>query len=213
MKKLLFTLLLFVCKEEITAQTFDEWFRQSKTQKKYLLQQIAALQLYTVYLQKGYSIAKRGLNTIGTITKSDLGLHSIFFNSLKTVNSNISHYAAIADIISLQLTIVQLSHGINALSKNSNDFTPFETRYISRVYNRVLMDCAASTDDLISLTTHDQLEMKDDERIRRMDEINRKMHDTYLFAKSFGNQTRVMAAARAKEKKDIINSRALNGLP
>ena len=40
------------------AQTFAEWFRQSATQKKYLLQQIAALQVYIGYVQKGYSIAK-----------------------------------------------------------------------------------------------------------------------------------------------------------
>lgn len=43
------------------AQTFDEWFRQKKTQKKYLVQQIAALKVYLGYLKEGYEIAQKGM--------------------------------------------------------------------------------------------------------------------------------------------------------
>ncbi len=57
--KRLFPLVLFALLHSsgTKAQTFDEWFRQSATQKKYLLQQIAGLQVYIGYVQKGYSIA------------------------------------------------------------------------------------------------------------------------------------------------------------
>ena len=37
----------------LSAQTTAEWFNQKATQKKYLIQQIAALQVYIGYLQKG----------------------------------------------------------------------------------------------------------------------------------------------------------------
>ena len=55
-----FTLLiLFVLAGGLSqAQTFNEWFRQKATQKKYLIQQIAALQVYLDYVQKGYAIAQ-----------------------------------------------------------------------------------------------------------------------------------------------------------
>lgn len=213
MKKLLLILLLFVFAQRVKAQTFDEWFKQSKTQKKYLVQQIAALQIYIGYMQKGYSIAKKGLSTIGTVQKEELNLHSIFFNSLKSINPNIRHYATIADIISLQLTIVRVSRHINALAQNNSAFNAAEISYISRVYNRLLLDCAASTDELIAVTKDNQLEMKDNERIRRINKIYLEMQDKYSFAQSFANQASVLAAARAKEKNNITTSRVLIGLP
>jgi len=47
MKKIfLFLLLVVSAGSNLQAQTFAEWFQQKKTQKKYLLQQIAALQVY-----------------------------------------------------------------------------------------------------------------------------------------------------------------------
>ena len=54
---------MVLCAENLFAQTLAEWVSQKVTQKKYLLQQIAALQVYSGYLSKGYSIAKDGLNT------------------------------------------------------------------------------------------------------------------------------------------------------
>lgn len=58
-------------------QTFHEWFRQKKTQKKYLIQQIAALKVYLGYVQKGYSIAQKGLTTVSNIKKGNFDLHCI----------------------------------------------------------------------------------------------------------------------------------------
>ncbi len=57
------TVLLF---QSANAQTWDEWFKQKKTQKKYLVQQIAALRVYLDYLKKGYTVVHNGLNTIIT---------------------------------------------------------------------------------------------------------------------------------------------------
>ena len=57
MKKLFLFLLL-------TALMMTDLYGQLK-QRKVLLQQIAALKVYTDYAQKGYSEAKKGLTTIG----------------------------------------------------------------------------------------------------------------------------------------------------
>ena len=58
MKKLLILSTMVLCADNLSAQTVAEWFRQKATQRKYLLQQIAALHVYSGYLSKGYSIAK-----------------------------------------------------------------------------------------------------------------------------------------------------------
>ena len=67
MKKCFLCIVLLITTILCNAQGLSEWFNQKATQKKYLLQQIAALQVYIGYLQKGYSIAKTGLTTIGNI--------------------------------------------------------------------------------------------------------------------------------------------------
>src|SRR5690606_229293 len=102
MKKLLAIAIVLFCSENLSAQTFAEWFQQKSTQKKYLVQQIAALQLYSGYLSKGYSIAKNGLNTIKSIKDGDILQHDNYFNSLTTVNPQIKRYQKVADILALQ---------------------------------------------------------------------------------------------------------------
>jgi hypothetical protein len=70
------------------AQTpnWNEWFRQKKTQLKYLAEQIAALKVYLEYLKKGYDVAQKGLSTIELIKSGSFSLHKDYFNSLKQVS-------------------------------------------------------------------------------------------------------------------------------
>ncbi|MCA6438992.1 MAG: hypothetical protein IM581_03630, partial [Chitinophagaceae bacterium] len=89
------------------AQTTDEWLNQKSTQKKYLLQQIAALQVYIGYAKKGYTVVTSGINTIRNIKNGDLNLHRDFFNRLKNVNPAIRRYAKVADIIAYQVKIIK----------------------------------------------------------------------------------------------------------
>lgn len=213
MKKTLLMLLLFLLAAgSLQAQTFSEWFRQKKTQKKYLLQQIAALQVYIEYAQKGYKIAKEGLTTIGGFTKGEFNLHGDYFNSLKMVNPEIKQYAKIADIIAMQLKIVQDYNRSYGQISRSNAFNADELDYIRRVFSRLLDDCEETLDELIAVTTNGKLEMKDDERMARIDMLYLDMQDKYTFSQSFSNDAKTLAAARAKENTDVQTSRALQGI-
>lgn len=57
MKKISIILFIMFFVNRSHAQTWDEWFNQKSTQKKYLLQQIAAFEAYLSYAKKGYDIA------------------------------------------------------------------------------------------------------------------------------------------------------------
>ncbi len=213
MKKTLIMLLLFLSAVgSVQAQTFSEWFRQKKTQKKYLLQQIAALKVYIEYAQKGYKIAKEGLTTIGGFTKGEFNLHGDYFNSLKMVNPEIKRYAKVADIIAMQQKIVQDYNRSYGQISRSNAFNADELDYIRRVFNRLLDDCEEILDELIAVTTNGKLEMKDDERMARIDKLYLDMQDKYTFAQSFSNDAKTLAAAKTKENTDVQTSRALQGI-
>lgn len=205
-------MLLGIFARGAKAQTFEEWFQQKKTQKKYLLQQIAGLQVYIGYLQKGYSIAKNGLTAIGDFKNGEFNLHSDYFNSLKNVNPRIKSYARVADIISVQVKIVQTYHQVYSQAKKSNAFTTDEINYLYRVFERLTDDCNANIDELIMLTTSGKLEMKDDERLQRIDALYNDMQDKYTFAKSFSNEAMELAAARIKAKNDVQTSRVILGI-
>ncbi len=213
MKKILLFLLLFVSvASNLRAQTFAEWFQQKATQKKYLLQQIAALQVYIGYAKKGYKIAKEGLNTIGKFTKGEFDLHTDYFNSLKTVNPEVKRYAKVADIIALQVKIVQNCNWTQRRLNSSDAFSGDELAYIGRVFRRLLDDCAQTIDELVTITTDGKLEMKDDERMKRIDQLYLDMQDKYTFSQSFSNDAKSLAASRVREKTDVQTSRALHGI-
>lgn len=213
MKRMSLLLVVFMSvASNLQAQTFGEWFQQKATQKKYLLQQIAALQVYIGYAKKGYKIAKEGLNTIGGFTRGEFNLHTDYFNSLKTVNPEIKRYIKIADITRLQIKIVQNYNRTQRQLNSSNAFSGDELAYVSRVFSRLLDDCAQTIDELITITTGGKLEMKDDERIKRIDQLYLDMQDKYTFSQSFSNDAKSLAASRIKEKTDVQTSRALHGI-
>lgn len=204
--------LLLSATQSIYAQTWDEWFKQKATQKKYLLQQIASLQLYVDYLSQGYSIAKKGLHAIQDIKNGDFNLHSDYFSSLESVSPKIKSYTWTIEIISLQINISKKIISTIKDCKESNQLTKTEFGYIKDVFKEVLNDCAEIIDLLNHLLIDNQLSMKDDERIAAIDRICAEMQDNYAFTVSFGNSTKVLCAQRDHEKQELLIEQKLNGL-
>lgn len=186
-------------------------YAQAK-QAQVLLKQIAALQIYIGYAQKGYSVAKKGLNTIGDFKRGEFNLHTDYFNSLKTVNPKIKKYARVAEIISLQVKIIKSYSTIYGQVQQDDLFHGDEVDYIKRVFDRLIENCDDNLEELITITTDGQLEMKDDERMKRIDAIYQNMLENHTFCENFSNQTRLMSLSRTKDTKDVTTSRALRGI-
>ena len=212
MRRLVLFILVLISVKVCNAQTFEEWFKQRKTQKKYLIEQIAALQMYVGYVQKGYSIAKKGLTTIGTIKMGDFNLHSDFFSSFKNVNPSIRNYAKVADIIAYQTKIIQTYKAAYKQAQSISLFSSGEIDYIYKVFTNLITYSTADIDELIKVITANQLKMKDDERLKRIDAIHTSIQDKYSFAESFAEDARVLAINRTKEKNNIEASRRLYGI-
>lgn len=213
MKKCLVILsILITFGSAARAQTFSEWFKQKKTQKKYLVQQIAALQVYIGYVKKGYKIAQQGLTAIGDFKNGEFNLHQDYFNSLKNVNPSVQHYDKVAAIIALETETVKNCHNTFKHVRGSGAFAENEVSYISKVLRRLMDDCADITGELITLITSGELEMKDDERLERIDRLYVSMQDDYTFMKHFDSQISILAVNRHKEKKDTKVNQELYGI-
>jgi hypothetical protein len=211
MKTLLIITMLFVsiwCR----AQTVAEWMSQKKTQIRYLLEQIVANKVYIEYVGKGYSIARKGLNTIQNIKKGDFDLHRDFIGSLSNVNPKIKSYTRVADIIAYQLRIVKNAGTVVKNLRESNQFSTDELDYSKAVFDRLLEDCLKNMDELFLIITSVELKMKDDERIKRIDRLYLDMQDKYSFCQSYSEECSVLAIQRLSEQFEITRSKQLNGL-
>lgn len=180
-------------------------------QREALLKQIAAFKMYIEYAQKGYSIAQKGLRTIGDFKRGEFNLHTDYFNSLKRINPEIKNYSRVAEIIILQVKILKSYSRIIRQVRKDDLFHGNEVAYIKRVLERLIENCDGTLEDLIVIVTAGKLEMKDDERMKRIDALYQNMLESYAFCEDFSNQTRLMSLSRGKEVRDVKTSRALQG--
>ena len=195
---LTFALVTAAISHYASAQTFAEWFSQKKTQKKYLLQQIAALQVYSGYLKTGYSIAKGGLGSIGGYVGSEYGLHGSYYTHLKSVNSAVKGNPQVNGIIRWQQDILKQTAAI----KKQTGLTATESSYVNKVCQAVLSDCDARLQDLQIVLSDNKVEMSDEERIRQIARLHEAMQDNYRFAASFQSQLLLYVRNKIQEQND-----------
>lgn len=202
MKKLLVGYFLLSCFYCSQAQTWDEWFRQRKTQIKYLRQQIVGLQVYIELAQKTYKIADEGLTIIGKIKDGDFSLHRDFFDALKAVNPRIAKSAQVGDMVALQAKILQLQDRNMRHALGSEWLSATEAEYIVRVNKRLLQATKDNIEELFALVTSGQYELSDDERIKRIEALHKSMQEKYGFVQWFSDQAGLVAANRRREKQE-----------
>lgn len=183
--------------------------QQKKKQIKVLEQQIAANKVYIDYLEKGYSIAHNGLEVIQNIKKGDLDLHFNFFDSLKKVNPKIKSWAKVADIIAYQFRIIKVTQQTIQDIKETKQFTDDELNYCKAVFDNLLEECLKNIDELVMILTDGNLEMKDDERMKRIDRLYTDMQDKYSFSSSFSEEMGVFSAQRLSEQVEVDMSKKI----
>lgn len=201
MKKIMI-LLLFVCAEA----------HAQKPKHKRLIEQIAALQVYIGYAQQGYGIANKGLTTVRNIKNGDFNLHRDFISSFKKVNPKIKGYAKVADIIALQLRIISAIKECLKGVKEANQFSNTEIDHCAMVFQNVLNASLENIEQLLEIITDGEFQMKDDERLKRIDALYTDMQDKYAFSSSFSEEMAVLTVQRMHHRADIELSKRLNGL-
>lgn len=187
------TVMLLFLAVGAQAQTFAEWFSQGKTQKKYLLAQIEALNMYSNYLRKGYTVAKGGLGSITGYVGDEFKLHTAYYNRLKTADPALKNNAQVKEIIGWQQDIIKLT-------SNWNEVQPTK--------NALLKDCEAQLTELSSVISG-KTEMSDAERLQQIEAIHAAMLSNLHFAANFNVQLKRYAI---QQQQEINNANTLKGL-
>lgn len=198
MKTTTIILTIMIMWLNVSGQTFNEWFKQKKTQRKYLVEQIAALRVYLDYTKKAYSVVHRGLTTIENIKNGDFNLHRDFFASLKNVNPAIANSAKVADIIAFQIEITRQMRDIYRFCQHNESFSLDEVRYIAKIHSNLLFLTDASVSELLTIIRNDTSELTDDERIKRLNGVYDELNDACGFVQALKSDVSILAMARAK---------------
>lgn len=203
-------LISFVQIKNVSAQgsLLKEWFGQKKTQREYLMNQIAALQVYIEYAKKGYRIYDKGLNLIGSFKDGEFNLHEDFFLSLKVINPEVARYGKVAATVQLQYNM--LRHCQRTLKDvKTLDLPAAKKEYINQVLNRFLKDSDDLIEELLILTTTSKLELTDDQRLSRIDKLYYEMEDRYIAVQHFREDILLVEQSKSTERKNIETHKAL----
>lgn len=205
---LLVSCLLILVSTRSKAQTFAEWFSQKKTQIKYLTQQIAALEQYRKDVEQGYRIEHSGWNGIDSWVKDELDLHSAYYNSLKTVNPVIKDDWQIDSIITYAQSIPLWFDHLNGLTTLDGG----THNYIDKVKAIVLNETDKDLSELQLIITDDRIQLADDERIKRLDNIYSRVKEKRVFTQSFCGAVRMLIIQRNSELNDINTLKGIYGI-
>lgn len=208
MKKVMSLLVLLVILQTVQAQTWSEWFKQKKTQIKYLTQQIIALKMYAGYLEKGYEIAKDGLTVINDIKNGDFNVHNRYFQSLKQINIGVKDEKKLNAIFRLRGLIEVESASVRKVLRSDNSFPETDIIYAKKVIARLSELADADVDHLQVLMEKGGLEMKDDERWKRIEQVLEEMTDKYAFIRYFGNEVKTLVVQREREQVEVERLKA-----
>lgn len=189
-------------------QSFSEWFRQKKTQKKYLVKQIVALNFYAGNIKKGYDIASGGLEMVRGFTSGEFNLHNTFISSLKNVSPAVRNHVKVAEIIALQIFISKAFNGI----QRSDTLNRSNQNYVQDVRDKVMEECSKDLEELLLVIGSGKMEMTDDQRLERLEKVYTAMRDKSAFTQSFCNQAGILIRQRENEQQLINQIRNSYGI-
>lgn len=199
MKNTLYIVACILVNLSATAQTSNEIFDQKKTQRRYMVEQLAALKVYAGYLKKGYTVARDGIGTVRKISDGEFSLHRDFIGSLKTISPVVRRNAKLAEILTMQVEILTT---FSTLRKTPG-LQATDLNYVLEVKKRVVDDLDEFLDELIKVTTPAAYQMEDEDRIARINTLHAKVVDAYQFSGSFAADVRTLGASRLKEQHSI----------
>lgn len=211
MKVLVMITVLLTCKSVI-GQTTQEWTQQKKTQIRYLVEQIAALQIYAKYLKTGYDIVQKGHNLIGDIKEDNFNDHSSYFGSLKLVKLPLKNQQKIQLIAGLLTRIEERLNDLYSYCSAQPEFQQHESTYIGKVRDNMILKCEIQIERINALISDGILQMNDEERISRIDNILEEAEVMNSFTQSFVNGTKLLRIQRSKEKGEVMKSRKFSGI-
>jgi hypothetical protein len=167
--------MTFLFTEFASAQTLDEWFKQKKTQRKYLMLQIAKLQLHIEKVRQGYKIIKDGLNLVGQIKDGDFKIHHLFISDLSRVKKEIRQSPKFKATYALYLQNLQSCSILNHDLLSFSFLTAQYKELIQKCLHAISLEMENDMRSIQDISSNAVVDMTDDERFKRIDIVYNRL--------------------------------------
>jgi len=188
--------------------SFSDLFGQGGKDIKNMEAQIAALNAFETSVRQGYNMLHSEWTAIGNWKNGEFNLHQSYYSSLSTVNPIVKSSVNLSTIQSEQQSIVTQFHSISNLDGLLNN----EQSYVNAVGQNVIAQCNSDLNELQKVLANGTLQMSDNERIKRIDQLTASIQDKYLFTCHFSTQVKLLAASRLDGSNQIQTERSLYGI-
>lgn len=195
------------------AQTFAEWWKQKETQKRYLVEQIAALSVYGAVLREGYETVSKGLGLVHALQDGDYSQHQGYFNSFSSVNPQIKNHPEAEQALKIYVKTKQLTQQIPGKLFPSQYFTGPEEQVIRHVLLAIQKDSEQLLTELEELLEEGRLQMSDTDRLKQLSGMNHRMQEVYRYTVRFYQDCRDISLFRQKDSQSIRQRNALYSFP
>jgi hypothetical protein len=163
-------------------------------------------------MKTGYQIYEQGYGSISSLSKRNFNLHQTYLNGLLAISPAVKNYARIADILTMQASLISEYKRKQALFRKSGSFSISELTYISDVYTRLVSQTLNDAGELADVLMAGKLRMSDAERIKAIDRIYMGSSERLQFLRSFNNQGVAISLQRVKEAGDTQTLNRLYGI-
>lgn len=207
-------LLLFISGTlvQAKAQILGGFFSQQAKREKILTEQIAALNIHHSLLARGYDIKDEGLKAAHTLKDQSFGLHTAYFKSLGQVNPAVSKNPKVKEIYDLQQRITGTLKWEQDWQQKEQQLSREEMTYFNRVHSNLLAESQQDLRELTDLLTQGKLQLSDQQRLTRLDQLYNGMKDKNSFASYFVNKCRKLAMSRKQGSKEKAQVKKLYGI-
>lgn len=163
-------------------------------------------------MKTGYQIYEQGYSSISSLSKGNFNLHQTYLNGLLAISPAVKNYARIADILTMQASLIREYKRKQALFRQSGRFSVSELSYMNDVYTRLVSQTLNDAGELADVLMAGKLRMSDVERIKAIDRIYTGSSERLQFLRSFNNQGVAIALQRVKEAGDTQTLNLLYGI-
>lgn len=135
-----------------------------------------------------------------------------FFQSLRTINAKVSDYAKVAGIIKLHQEIIAIYLRERRQLEHNPQLNRDEQKYLLEIFQNVVQECNEVISHLTAVITPGELEMKDDERLVRVDALYDQMQEHSNFIKGAVGEIKKLTLQRIKDYNDLRMNRVLRDI-
>jgi hypothetical protein len=201
-------LVLVSAKGKAQSFSFSDLFGQGNKELKNMAQQIAALNAFETSVRQGYNMLHSEWSAISNWKNGEFGLHQSYYTSLSQVNPIVKSSTDLTAIQSQQESIISQLNSIG----NVDGLTTSEQGYVNSVARNVTSQCNNDLKELQKVLASGALQMSDDERIKRVNQLTASVQDKYLFTCHFTAQVKLLVLSRTQENDQLQTERGLYGI-